>query len=594
MSVVAVNAKPDFLIGDWETDDGIKLSFDSGVYIMQWSGLLQLYESGFWRTGWQSGNTFSITFDGLGLLKIMELLNGILVSNYHFEVLKCNEDNFYLVQVYGSHTAYTSPAKLAFTRVGSQKNTDIPDIPEPEKPDIGDRDELKAEKKKIELPFDGGVTDVIDINWGWEYFLDSAENYNHNLAMAGLAISSLTNNPDRFEDTLKNDFGFDDIKYKPYSGVNMPGYAFAHKSFTYKSQKKHIILIAIRGTNANLSYAFVSDFITDIKSQVDGFIPSTLYIKGMFDDYIKGIYGCDKSNTILFITGHSLGGGIAQSFAPIAEKYVSDNSRSFIYTYAATNVAVNIGGYYNVHNIVNEADIVPYLPVAFKKYGRIWYYNSNDTEKYQEYFDKLCKRENTELTVIPWMVGDKHSRHQPETYFAMMICGLPRDMDSGVQNPYSLTSVECPVDVTVKDMSGNLMGKTVGSTVHLENSSEVFIMVEGESKKILAPPGVKYSLEIVGTGDGTMNIKHQLINPVTGQVTESKEYNDIVVKKGKEFMLDIDGKVTNEYNLEASSQKLSKKSIKKGHLLVLVLVVEFVLLVAAELLLLYVVKRKRK
>ena len=592
VSVAAINSEPDFLIGDWETSDGIKLSFSNNTYVMKWSGLLQLYETGYWRTGWQSGDTFSISFDGLGLFKIMELLNGFLVSNYHFEVLKCNNDNFYLVQVYGSYTAYTSPAKLAFTRVGAYKNFEIPKTPEPEKPDVSDNEELKAEEKRIEMPFDGDITDTIGINWGWEYFLDNAEKYNHNLAMAGLAISSLINNPDRFEDTLKNDFGFDDIEYQPYSAVDMPGYAFAHKSFTYRNQKKHIVLIAIRGTNANLSDVNVSDFITDIKSQVDGFIPSTQYIEKLFNGYIN-IHGCDRSNTILFITGHSLGGGIAQSFAPIAEKYVPDNSHSFIYTYAATNVAVNIGGYYNVHNIVNEADIVPYVPIGYKKYGRIWYYNSNDTEKYQEYFDKLCKKENTELTPIPWMVGDKHSSHQPETYFAMMICDLPRDMDSGIQNPYSLTSVECPVDITVKDMAGSVMGRTQGSTVTIESNSKILISIEGESKKIIAPPGVQYTVEIVGTGDGKMDVIHQLINPVTGQVVESKEYKDIAVHKSQKFEFAVDGRVTDELKLETSGKNILSAINGENSSLVIVLVVALTVLVIEILLLLYSVKHKR-
>ena len=166
-------------------------------------------------------------------------------------------------------------------------------------------------------------------------------------------------------------------------------------------------------------------------------------------------------------------------------------------------------------------------------------------------------------------------------------------MGDGANNPYSLTSVECPVDVTVKDMSGNVMGKTVGSTVHLENNSKVYITIEDESKKILAPPGVKYAVEIVGTGNGTMDIKHQLVNPVTGQAIESKEYNDIPVQKGKEFKLDIDGRVADELKLETSSKTFFNSLTEEDSLLVIILVSAMVILIIEIFLLMYIVKRKR-
>ena len=53
---------------------------------------------------------------------MMSMLYGNTLTDYHFEILKCNNDNFYLVQVYDDYTARTSKCKLGFTRDGATKN----------------------------------------------------------------------------------------------------------------------------------------------------------------------------------------------------------------------------------------------------------------------------------------------------------------------------------------------------------------------------------------------------------------------------------------------------------------------------------------
>ncbi len=105
----------DFLIGDWSTTDGVYLSFyDDGYFEMEWSYFS--YEEGEWYAEAISEDTYYIEMDGSLILSMMSMLYGSADQDYHFEILKNNDNSFYLVQVYGDYTAYSSPCKLGFTR----------------------------------------------------------------------------------------------------------------------------------------------------------------------------------------------------------------------------------------------------------------------------------------------------------------------------------------------------------------------------------------------------------------------------------------------------------------------------------------------
>ena len=112
-------ADSDLLIGDWSTSDGVYLSFyDDGSFCMEWGYFPE--EIGYWKTEPLTDKTLFIELDGSSVLSVMSLIYGTTLSDYHFEVLKCNDDNFYLVQVYDDKTAITSPCKLGFTRDGAK------------------------------------------------------------------------------------------------------------------------------------------------------------------------------------------------------------------------------------------------------------------------------------------------------------------------------------------------------------------------------------------------------------------------------------------------------------------------------------------
>ena len=130
----AVSSGTEFLIGDWCTSDGVYLCFyDDETFSLEWGYFPE--EEGRWSTGTVSGRSFNIFMDGSSILSLMSLMYGATMSDYHFEILKCNNDNFYLVQVYDNYTAEDSPCKLPFTRVGAQSDFSYHDDPAPQQTD---------------------------------------------------------------------------------------------------------------------------------------------------------------------------------------------------------------------------------------------------------------------------------------------------------------------------------------------------------------------------------------------------------------------------------------------------------------------------
>ena len=154
-SVFAVNNDISFLIGDWSTSDGIYLSFyDDETFELEWGYFGA--EEGDWNAKTITGDTFYLDMNGSTVLSLMSMIYGTVSSEYHFEILKCNNDNFYLVQVYDNYTAKTSPCKLPFTREGAKANFGYKkDPPKEQNTDKNTNDDDGVEIRKKVLHFIG-------------------------------------------------------------------------------------------------------------------------------------------------------------------------------------------------------------------------------------------------------------------------------------------------------------------------------------------------------------------------------------------------------------------------------------------------------
>ena len=537
---------PSFLIGDWSTSDGVELSFyDDGTFELAWSFLPT--EEGQWAAEAVSDDTFRIEMDGSSILYLMSLIYGAADSDYHFEALKCNRDNFYLVQVYGDYTAKSSPCKLGFTRDGCARDFSYRE----DAADTAPEEELYG---NVTVDWHGRDFSL-DLYWDWDLFDQPASSYDHDLAIAGLTLSKLIHDKDTFRGELEGIFGFGDVDYRDWSTPDTPAYALAHRRVTLSGGDREIVLLVLRGTNMDLDGP--NDLIDDVKSQVDGFRPATRNINNILEKYVKD-HGFGKEEMVLFITGHSLGGAVAQSLAPFAENYVTSDENCFIYTYAAPNCFIDLfknREFRNVHNIINVNDAVPYVPVMFGKYGRELYYNSSDPK----YFDTYAEAYGEE----GWFPLGLLEKHDVTTYLSMMLTALPSGAGSGAVNHYSVTSIHCPVDIEVYDADGNRMGWTSGDEVTLEETSQVLILAHDGEKEIAAPPGVEYSVRITGTGDGTMTVVHRTLDAETHEVLTEREYGDVPVTGGETFELAAKGGDMAQAELTESGKAVPERPAEK-------------------------------
>ncbi|MBQ9004320.1 MAG: hypothetical protein IJ087_20970, partial [Eggerthellaceae bacterium] len=536
----AAFANTSFLVGDWTTSSGdATFTFrDDGTCISDF-GFFP--EEGTWLAQETGSAAFPIQIDGSSVLRLMQLAYGGVDAGYHFEVLKCNDDNFYLVQVYGDYTAWSSNCKLPLTRVGAKADFTLPPEEAQQAPADEKRSELDGatanDVRKVSVKFDDANT--VNVNWGWNLFNKDSSEYDHNIAMAGVVLSQAAESGEAEAEQRMKDFGFENIASVYYKGnddnMEMPASTFASQVVNFGGGNKVIAAIVVRGTGD------FGDKLTDVRSQLDGFYPSANNVKSRFLSFygdLSARYGfnVNSENTILFITGHSLGAAVASQLAQMLEGTCGSRNAIFDYNYATPNHETfnyDRGGFTNVHSIVNVHDAVPNVPIGYKKYGNVWYYDSSQS-RYRSYFEEIYG----ETGWHPRNIGDEHVL---QTYLSMMLCDLPDNMGPGAVNPYSLTSIHCPVDIEVYDSSGTLMGSIRGQSASLTDASTVIVMVDGDEKYVVAAPGKSYEVKIVGTGAGEMTVVQQSIDPYSGEAVSEKSFDNVPVDPGREFSLSIDG-----------------------------------------------------
>ena len=371
----------------------------------------------------------------------------------------------------------------------------------------------------VPVRFTGDKT--VDLNWGWDLFNKDASEYDHDLAMAGLVLSQAAELGEGEIKARYQALGFENTQTVYYSGrednMNMPASCFASSEVNSEDGPVYFVSVAVRGT------ADFGDVLTDLGSVTDGFNGAANRIKEDFKSYystLSDYYGKEVTpdNTVLFITGHSLGAAVAGQLGQMLEGSCGRRSKMFVYTFASPNYqtfAYDTEAYTNIHNILNIKDIVPEVPFGFKKYGHSWYYDAS---------------ENGVAGIL--------ANHICETYLDCMLRSLPANMGDGAGTAYSLSSVHCPVDIQVLDRDGKLTAWTVGEQVHYADGAELLVVTDGEEKYVYAPAGVAYNLVFVGTGDGTMQYVQQSVSG--GEVICEQTFDAVKIEPEKLLYAQVD------------------------------------------------------
>lgn len=187
------------------------------------------------------------------------------------------------------------------------------------------------------------------------------------------------------------------------------------REINYNDRNKLIVFLSIRGTNAS-NAEWSSNF--DVGADTDEYYTLTgkhnewknkLNHKGFdvtanrvidsFNEYAKTNFKNDSDmDKIIFVTGHSRGGAIANIVGTYFDERV--DYTSFTYTYAApfTTTDVDCGRYHTINNIMNSDDLIAHLPLyewGFRKYGKLFMISVADNYEYKGFFSDWFAPENS-------------------------------------------------------------------------------------------------------------------------------------------------------------------------------------------------------
>lgn len=248
-----------------------------------------------------------------------------------------------------------------------------------------------GENSRVNLPFAG---ESVNVKWSLSYFKKDAvkAGENKNLAVICMALCDASGNGSKAAEESLKKLGFKGIVSHHYDDdkLNYPGMTFAVNK--KKVNGKWVVAAVFKGTDFNKN----GDVQTDLNSVDDGFLPTGKNCLAELKDYIKNdcpVKKLSKKNTILFLTGHSLGAAAASEVTRLASGKVAYKKNIFSYVYGTPNYDTDgkkAGDYKNLHTYVNADDIVTKVPWDFGKLGTMHEYDYTELKgAKKECFDKV-------------------------------------------------------------------------------------------------------------------------------------------------------------------------------------------------------------
>ena len=243
--------------------------------------------------------------------------------------------------------------------------------PKPEEPNT-------EEKGKVLVTFAGSFEGApseyeVEVEYNNDQFRHAATVFDDDLKMLSLASSGITDTTERATSFYETMY-FDNFDYDGYEEISEDtvGYFFAHKAI----DNFDLFAVSVRGFNYGKEWA--NNFTIGSEGDHEGFslrahevyLDLVAYISNVLNDLQREA----ESEVKVWITGYSRGGAIAGLVADNlmrSDHFSIGEENLYTYTFEApANVALeNKVEYPNVFNLVNEADLVTYIPP--EQYGLV-------------------------------------------------------------------------------------------------------------------------------------------------------------------------------------------------------------------------------
>ena len=479
-----------------------------------------------------------------------------------------------------------------------------------------EKNEFGVFEKKVPFTLHGEPDDYISIEWSWNDFTNVSYKYYQRLSIAGLVLSAAAEDSKERVEKVYSILGFKNIfsgndgdDYYAKNDVFLPAMTFASKDIIINKKPYTIVSMTIRGTVGD------KDTETDINSILDGFSTCGINAKKRLNDYMKNVLrekDLEPDNTILYITGHSLGGATAGVLAQMTGD-ITHETNTYIYTYASPRYLITKNSDYkefpNVFNILNEDDNVPNIPPTAVKQiekqgsyvGRVGeprpYDKKDQSYVFDSYYKMLTKSDITYAEVLKlvdepnWLeriphpiaqlqskicrllgylipAGNSHEQfaHDVNTYMAFLLAEATNGYKLVGRHTMKLARVACPVDVEIYDENGNLQGKVINNEVSYPEWTTISIMTYEDEKYIFMPSDSDYKVKIVATDSGTMEYEIWEEDVSHDSIVTHKEFKDVMLTKGKTFVSEIVDEEVSDTSLLISDKwgKIVKKVNEDG------------------------------
>jgi len=367
----------------------------------------------------------------------------------------------------------TFTALYTTIKKGEYKDSDNDGIP----------DEIDTEKDNNNFKYGAKsmvYLDDLDINIDFSKFinLDSMPTYDKEIAKLGLLMS----NPKvDFKDGLFTDkecgsrnnalysrLAFDDFKHfdfknndYQYDPNDTTSGVYGHKNLYDANGKivRDLIVIAFEGTNgkkrwsSNFDIGYDGDVYFDktggennhpewdkdhrdyhkgfyvaakrvLANKVDG--PNNKEGPVKFIDYIKNHSSHSNGNPVVFVTGHSRGGAMANLVGYYLEKEMKDQCTPLTYAFAAPSVwggGIDAPNCNTIFHVLNKDDIVTQVPYTGWGFGKIQTntisvsINDDDSGRYKAAYEKnLQKKTYGYIKAFDSMLANLKCNNREEIY----------------------------------------------------------------------------------------------------------------------------------------------------------------------------------
>lgn len=315
------------------------------------------------------------------------------------------------------------------------------------------------------------------------YFKESSTLENEHLRSFSFALAAAFNPTYRKDEVNYNlnkiydELNFCDVVYYDLNefSENTIGTSIAHKKL---NEKYELIVIVLRG--AGYKGEWLSNFDLGKEGPVKGFAYASMYVMKRLDDYLIKY---DIKDYKLLITGYSRAGAVAGLFGEFINTnknyYNVDMNDLFVYTFDAPRYSDNDNGYSNIHDVINENDIVTYVyPESWGLYhsGKEEIITSNEKiidEYYLDIFssDKIKKNDQIDL----------------ERFIRMFINNLPNDrvkynkISNSISKMYLLINSKSSFEK--KKLINYLKENKIN--IDLNNSINLLSLINSDDKKLL-------------------------------------------------------------------------------------------------------------